>query len=95
MYSAILLTLLTFSLSKTAPEQLQIGIKTKIPVKECLAAKKGFQSNNRGDKLTMEYTGTLFEDNSQFDSSRGRAPFEFVLGVGQVIKGWDQGLLFI
>lgn len=41
----------------------------------------------------MEYTGKLFSDGTQFDSSIGRAPFEFVLGVGQVIKGWDQGIM--
>lgn len=34
------------------------------------------------------------EDGSEFDSSLGRAqPFVFSLGTGQVIKGWDQGLL--
>ena len=39
------------------------------------------------------YTGKL-EDGTEFDSSVGRGePFTFTLGVGQVIKGWDQGLL--
>lgn len=47
-----------------------------------------------GDMLTMHYTGTLTEGGKQFDSSVARGkPFQFVIGIGQVIQGWDNGVM--
>ena len=47
-----------------------------------------------GDTVTVNYTGTLV-DGTKFDSSLnpGRTPFQFTIGKGQVIQGWEQGLI--
>ncbi|KAF8982866.1 Peptidyl-prolyl cis-trans isomerase fpr2 [Entomortierella lignicola] len=73
------------SAGKVEPTKLQIGVKARNPDPNCVKSKDG-------DKLSMDYTGTLWATGAQFDTSVGRGPFDFTLGQGQVIKGWDQGL---
>jgi peptidylprolyl isomerase len=47
-----------------------------------------------GDKVTVEYVGVLAKDGTEFDSSWKRSqPFDFTLGAGNVIPGWDQGVV--
>merc|ERR1711907_203155 len=63
-------------------------------VVDVIEAKECTRKTQKGDKLSMHYTGTLADGGKKFDSSRDRnSPFKFTLGVGQVIQGWDQGLV--
>ena len=54
-------------------------------------------SPQRGQTCVMHYTGWLWEDGqkgTKFDSSVDRGtPFEFPVGKGRVIKGWDEGVI--
>ena len=62
--------------------------------KEIITPGDGVTYPVAGDELTMHYTGTLVSNGSKFDSSvdKGR-PFIFKIGLGMVIKGWDEGVM--
>ncbi|XP_022447342.1 peptidyl-prolyl cis-trans isomerase FKBP2 isoform X1 [Delphinapterus leucas] len=82
---SICLSALVTAAGAEGKRKLQIGVKKRVdhcPIK-----------SRKGDVLHMHYTGKL-EDGTEFDSSLPQnQPFVFSLGTGQVIKGWDQGLL--
>jgi FKBP-type peptidyl-prolyl cis-trans isomerase len=71
--------------SGAAPKELKV---------EDLIEGDGKAAKN-GDKISVRYVGVLYDNNKEFDSSwkRGKAPFELTLGQGQVIPGWDRGLV--
>lgn len=53
----------------------------------------GAEATGPGQTVIVHYTGWL-EDDTKFDSSKDRDdPFSFPLGVGLVIKGWDEGVV--
>jgi peptidylprolyl isomerase len=54
------------------------------------------RSAKKGDQLSMQYVGVTYDDGQEFDSSWDSGqPFDFTLGQGMVIKGWDKGLIGI
>jgi peptidylprolyl isomerase len=61
---------------------------------ETLIAGSGAEIKN-GQQATVQYVGVLFKNGKEFDTSwgKGKQPFTFTLGSGQVISGWDQGVL--
>jgi len=71
---------------------LCVNAEDELKVESVFKPEECEKLSKNGDMLSMDYTGTL-EDGTKFDSSVDRKqPFNFQLGVGQVIKGWDQGL---
>lgn len=52
------------------------------------------QAAKLGDNLTVQYVGVDYSNGTEFDSSWDSGqPFQFQLGAGNVIKGWDQGIV--
>lgn len=64
---------------------------TKLETKELIRG-TGAEAKD-GDKVTVNYVGVLYKNGKEFNASwETKEPFSFTLGVGQVIKGWDQGI---
>jgi peptidylprolyl isomerase len=61
---------------------------------ETLIAGSGAPIKN-GQQATVQYVGVIFKTGKEFDTSwgKGKQPFQFALGGGSVIPGWDQGVL--
>lgn len=73
----------------TTPSGLRYTILQEAP--------QGSKTPQKGNKVTVHYTGYLDnngERGKKFDSSVDRGtPFSFIIGVGQVIQGWDEGVM--
>lgn len=86
MLKLVYLLLVSLFLGQISAEKLRIGILQKVANCE--------RKTQAGDVIHVHYTGRLKESGQVFDSSLNRGiPFEFPLGKGHVIKGWDQGML--
>ncbi|KAG7007852.1 hypothetical protein G7Y79_00008g024900 [Physcia stellaris] len=69
--------------------------------KKVLKEGNGTDKPQKGDEVTIEYTGNLYDEakadndyrGDQFDSSIGRGDFRTQIGTGKVIRGWDEGVI--
>ncbi len=77
---------------KTIAMDLSDAVTTPSGLKYIVVKEGDGATPQKGNTVTVHYTGTL-EDGTKFDSSRDRnRPFSFKIGVGQVIAGWDEGV---
>jgi len=95
---------LTAQTATPTPGEADINTKPKVPKgsgaaptalkAETLIAGSGDAIKN-GQQATVNYVGVLFKTGKEFDTSwgKGKQPFQFALGSGGVIQGWDQGVL--
>ncbi|MDF2436504.1 MAG: putative FKBP-type peptidyl-prolyl cis-trans isomerase [Bacteroidota bacterium] len=102
MKKIITLILVLTTIGVTAQEKVKTQkvknpktVKTASGLEYTITEKGNGKKPQNGDKVKVHYTGKLTND-TVFDSSVGRGqPFEFKLGAGQVIKGWDEAFLLL
>ncbi|ODN84701.1 FK506-binding protein 1 [Cryptococcus amylolentus CBS 6039] len=86
-----LLTTSRIALRNSSRTFTSTAVKMGVTV-ESITAGDGKNFPKAGDRVAIHYVGTLL-DGSKFDSSRDRgSPFQCVIGQGQVIRGWDEGV---
>jgi peptidylprolyl isomerase len=77
----------------------RVTLPSKLQFEMIKEAETDAKSPQRGDRVQVHYTGWLADKDGnpimdkKFDSSVDRGqPFQFIIGIGQVIKGWDEGV---
>jgi FKBP-type peptidyl-prolyl cis-trans isomerase len=97
MKKIIFLTIIIFSLATCNKNKSDKVIMNELSYDVLKEPESGAKSPNVGDKVTVHYTGWLEKNGdkgTKFDSSIDRGqPFSFNIGTGQVIKGWDEGVI--
>ena len=87
------LTAISFAICALAAIDPNPDAPTELVVKTTYLPEDCASKAKTGDNIQVHYTGTLFANGNKFDSSHDRGrPLPLTLGVGQVIKGWDEGL---
>ncbi len=89
-------TATTVAPGSTSPDKPQVSLPTELPTELVvteLAAGTGPKAV-AGDTVAVDYVGVLSADGTEFDNSYDRGqPITVTIGAGQVITGWDQGLV--
>jgi FKBP-type peptidyl-prolyl cis-trans isomerase len=73
---------------------MAIEITTASGLKYTITKQGSGEQPTRGKRVRVHYTGKLL-NGQVFDSSVNKQPFDFVLGVGEVIGGWDEGIALL